>query len=167
MTEPFSYNNAFSRNIGWVSFEEQALLRGNRVAIAGMGGVGGSHLLTLARLDIGAFNIADFDAFDIANINRQLGATVPNIGKPKVEVLAAMALEINPELDIKVFPQGADGANLPDFLMGSTCMSTAWTFLPLPRARLPSQPARAPAYQPSRQRRSAWGLRCSTFSPGR
>ena len=118
MTEPFTYNKAFSRNIGWVTSGEQAVLRGKRVAIAGMGGVGGSHLLTLARLGIGAFNIADFDAFDIANINRQVGATVPNIGKPKVEVLAAMALEINPELEIKVFPKGVDGANLPDFLNG-------------------------------------------------
>ena len=118
MTEAFSYSKAFARNIGWVTSDEQAVLRGKRVAIAGMGGVGGSHLLTLARLGVGAFNIADFDVFDIANINRQVGATAPNIGKPKVEVLAAMALEINPELDIKVFPQGVGSDNLSHFLDG-------------------------------------------------
>ena len=50
MTSSFDYHRAFSRNIGWVTRAEQDLLRKKRVAIAGMGGVGGIHLLTLARL---------------------------------------------------------------------------------------------------------------------
>ena len=54
----FHYESAFARNIGWVTNAEQAILRGKRVAIAGGGGVGGVHLLTLARLGIGAFHIA-------------------------------------------------------------------------------------------------------------
>lgn len=118
MSEAFSYSQAFSRNIGWVTTAEQEVLRRKRVAIAGMGGVGGFHLLTLARLGIGAFNIADFDVFDIVNFNRQVGATVSTIGKPKVEVLAAMARDINPGMDIKVFRTGVDKANLADFLAG-------------------------------------------------
>lgn len=118
MTDDFSYSQAFSRNIGWVTTEEQARLRAKRVAIAGMGGVGGIHLLTLARLGIGAFHIADFDLFDIVNFNRQVGATVSTIGQPKADVLAAMARDINPELDIKIFPQGVDNANLDEFLDG-------------------------------------------------
>jgi tRNA A37 threonylcarbamoyladenosine dehydratase len=48
----FSYEQAFSRNIGWVTPAEQQVLRGKRVAIAGGGGVGGVHLLTLARLGV-------------------------------------------------------------------------------------------------------------------
>ena len=72
----YIYQQAYARNIGWVTPAEQAALRGKRVAIAGMGGVGGVHLLTLARLGIGAFHIADFDTFDIANFNRQVGATM-------------------------------------------------------------------------------------------
>ena len=119
MSEAFSYSHAFSRNIGWVTPQEQDVLRRKRVAIAGMGGVGGVHLLTLVRLGIGAFNIADFDSFDIVNFNRQIGATVSNIGKPKVDVLAAMAKDINPEVDIKVFPKGVDKSNLSDFLAGA------------------------------------------------
>jgi molybdopterin/thiamine biosynthesis adenylyltransferase len=119
MSEAFSYGQAFSRNIGWVTSREQAALRSKRVAIAGMGGVGGVHLLTLVRLGIGAFNIADFDQFDVANFNRQAGATVSTIGKPKVEVLAAMASDINPEVDIKVFPGGVDRSNLSEFLAGA------------------------------------------------
>ena len=114
----FSYSDAFSRNIGWVTEAEQEALRGKRVAIAGMGGVGGVHLLTLARLGVGAFHIADFDRFDIANFNRQAGALMSTIGQPKVEVLAAMARDINPEVDIQVFPAGVDASNMNRFLSG-------------------------------------------------
>ena len=53
----FSYEEAFSRNLGWLTEYEQQALRHKRIAIAGMGGVGGFHLLTLARFGIGAFNI--------------------------------------------------------------------------------------------------------------
>jgi molybdopterin/thiamine biosynthesis adenylyltransferase len=118
MIDSFSYSQAFSRNIGWVTKEEQEILRNKRVAIAGLGGVGGNYVLTLARLGIGKFHLADFDKFDIANFNRQVGATVSTIGKPKAEVLAAMAKEINPELDIKIFPEGINEDNLPEFLSG-------------------------------------------------
>ena len=118
MNTSFSYHDAFSRNIGWVTTAEQATLRGKRVAIAGMGGVGGVHLLTLARLGIGAFHIADFDTFAIENFNRQVGATVSTIGMPKVDVLAAMVRDINPQVDIRIFPQGADESNLSEFLTG-------------------------------------------------
>jgi hypothetical protein len=114
----FPYDQAFSRNIGWVTHEEQAILRTKRVAIAGGGGVGGNYLLTLARLGIGSFHIADFDKFDIPNFNRQVGATMSTVGQPKVDVLANMARDINPELDIKIFPDGIDKDNLPAFLEG-------------------------------------------------
>ena len=118
MTDGFSYHAAFARNLGWVTRAEQDSLRGKRVAIAGMGGVGGVHLLTLARLGIGAFQIADFDTFDIANFNRQAGAMVSTLGQPKVEVLAQMARDINPGLDLKMFPDGINDGNLADFFDG-------------------------------------------------
>ena len=118
MTKAFSYRDAFSRNIGWVTEAEQETLRGKRIAIAGMGGVGGVHLLTLVRLGIGAFHIADFDTFAIENFNRQVGATVSTIGLPKTEVLAAMARDINPEIDIRIFPEGIGESNLREFLSG-------------------------------------------------
>ena len=117
--KPFAYAQAFARNIGWVTNQEQEILRGKRVAIAGMGGVGGVHLLTLARLGVGAFHIADFDRFDIANFNRQVGATVTTIGQPKTDVLAAMVRDINPDVEIQVFADGVNEANLPDFLAGT------------------------------------------------
>ena len=114
----FTYEQAFSRNIGWVTAAEQSVLRGKRVAVAGLGGVGGLHVLTLARLGVGAFHIADFDKFEMANFNRQAGALVSTLGRPKVEVLTAMAKDINPELDIQSFHDGVTEANLDRFLAG-------------------------------------------------
>lgn len=119
MPTAFDYDTAFSRNIGWVTAAEQAALRRKRVAIAGLGGVGGIHLLTLARLGVGAFTIADFDRFDLANFNRQAGAALSTIGRPKLDVLAEAAREINPELDLRTFPDGVDARNLDDFLAGA------------------------------------------------
>lgn len=118
MSVSFDYDAAFSRNVGWVTQGEQQALRGKRIAIAGMGGVGGSHLLTLARLGIGAFNIADFDTFDIVNFNRQAGATMSSLGRPKMAVLAERARDINPALDIRTFPEGVTLDNLERFLEG-------------------------------------------------
>jgi molybdopterin/thiamine biosynthesis adenylyltransferase len=114
----FSYNDAFSRNIGWVTEAEQRTLRSKRVAIAGLGGVGGSHLLTLARLGIGAFQVADFDTFEVSNFNRQAGATMANLHQPKVDILVRMARDINPELEIRSFASGVSVDNLAEFFAG-------------------------------------------------
>lgn len=114
----FAYDEAFSRNIGWVTAWEQQALRRKRVAIAGMGGVGGIHLLTLARLGVGAFHIADFDEFELANFNRQIGASRTTIGRPKAEALAEMARDINPELNLRVFDRGVTADNVAAFLDG-------------------------------------------------
>ena len=118
MTQAFDHEEAFQRTIGWVTQEELSTLRGKRVAVAGMGGVGGIHLLTLTRMGIGAFNIADYDSFELHNFNRQAGATVSTIGRAKVEVMEEMARDINPSLDIKAFPEGVSTDNLDEFLDG-------------------------------------------------
>lgn len=114
----FNYNEAFSRNIGWFTEAEQQLLITKRIAIAGMGGVGGSHLTTLARLGFGGFNIADMDSFELANFNRQACAFVSTIGSSKVNVMADMALDINPELSINRFHSGLQLDNMDEFLSG-------------------------------------------------
>ncbi|WP_339639566.1 ThiF family adenylyltransferase [uncultured Porticoccus sp.] len=118
MAETFDYETAFSRNLGWVTEAEQQLLSARRIAIAGLGGVGGSHLLSLARLGVGSFHVADMDIFELANFNRQVGATIPNLGRAKADVLSEMAAAINPELDIKTFPEGVALNNLDEFLAG-------------------------------------------------
>jgi len=114
----FSYQSAFSRNLGWVTEAEQKSLQNKRIAIAGMGGVGGSHLLTLTRLGIGHFNISDMDTYEQANFNRQAGASMSTVGRPKVDVMAEMASDINPELDISRFSEGISSSNLDNFLKG-------------------------------------------------
>lgn len=119
MTDPeFNYEQAFCRNIGWVTPEELERLRGKRIGIAGLGGVGGSHLLTLARLGVGGFNIADFDVFNLVNFNRQAGANMATIGRQKTEVLSEMARAVNPEISLKIFDQGINEQNMDGFLEG-------------------------------------------------
>ena len=116
--QSFNYNEAFSRNIGWLTRLEQEQLRHKRVAIAGLGGVGGIHLLTLCRLGIGQFHLADFDTFDTANFNRQAGATLSTLGQNKLEVMIRQARDINPELDVVGFANGVTPDNLDAFLDG-------------------------------------------------
>lgn len=119
MKPEFSYENAFSRNIGWVTEAEQQTLRKKRVAIAGLGGVGGFHLLTLIRLGIGGFRIADFDTFELANFNRQAGAAVSTLGQGKLEIMTCQALDINPELEITGFSDGVTTDSVDAFLEGA------------------------------------------------
>ena len=118
MNDLFNYELAFSRTIGWITENEQSLLRSKRIAIAGLGGVGGSHLQTLTRLGIGKFNISDLDVFELANFNRQAGASVSHLDRSKVDVMTELALDINPELDIKSFPIGVNQGNVDEFLDG-------------------------------------------------
>lgn len=114
----FDYKKAFSRNIGWVTESEQELLKNKKVAIAGAGGVGGIHLLTLIRLGVENFYISDFDEFEIHNFNRQSGANISTIDKPKVEVMFDMAKDINPQANITSFPEGIFEHNVDAFLDG-------------------------------------------------
>jgi molybdopterin/thiamine biosynthesis adenylyltransferase len=119
MTEPFVYETAFHRNVGWFTQEEQKMLRTKRVAIGGLGGCGGAHVTTLARAGVGAFTLADFDRFELVNFNRQAGAKMSTLGKPKLEAVSAMALDINPELQIKSFAEGILDGQIDSFLEGA------------------------------------------------
>lgn len=114
----FSYDEAFSRNIGWVTAAEQQILRRSRVAIAGLGGTGGSIAITLARLGVGAFHLADFDTFALANFNRQAGAVMSTLDRAKIDVIADTVRAINPDADIVRFTDGVTAANVEAFFSG-------------------------------------------------
>ncbi len=131
----FRYDLAFDRNLGWVTDWEQLALRAKRVAIAGLGGAGGAHLLTLARLGVGAFTIADFDRFDLANFNRQVGATMATLGRPKSAVLEEMARDINPQLQIRRFDAGITIERVDDFLAGVDLFADGLDFFEIPVRR--------------------------------
>jgi molybdopterin/thiamine biosynthesis adenylyltransferase len=115
----FSYKAAFSRNLGWVTPSEQESLRTKRAAIAGLGGVGGLHAMTLARLGVGRLNLAEFDVFEMANFNRQIGASMSALGQPKIDVLARMARDINPDIELRLFNDGVSAENHGEFLAGT------------------------------------------------
>ena len=132
----FDYASAYSRNIGWVTLVEQHKLRGARIAIAGLGGVGGAHLLTLARLGISQFNIADFDDFVVHNINRQAGAFTSTFGQPKIDTLARMTQDINPEVKLGLFAQGVTADNVDEFLKDVDVYVDSLDFFALPARRM-------------------------------
>ena len=131
----FDYQEAFSRNIGWVTEEEQDTLRDKRIAIAGLGGVGGGHVLTLSRLGVTRFNLSDFDEFELPNFNRQAGATLSHLSRPKLDVLSEMARDINPETECNLFPSGVNASNMEQFLEGVDLYVDALDFFALEARR--------------------------------
>ncbi|HHI69811.1 MAG TPA: ThiF family adenylyltransferase [Rhodobacteraceae bacterium] len=113
------YDRAYSRNRGLISEEEQKILKNTRVAIPGMGGMGGLHAATMARTGIGKYTFADFDEFDVHNTNRQYGAFQSTVGKPKAEVMERFVKDINPSAHVRVFNVAIDEGNVDDFLEGA------------------------------------------------
>lgn len=118
MSHEFDYAAAFSRNLGLVNPEEQEILKTRRVAVAGLGGVGGVHVVTLARMGLGNFRIADFDTFEIHNFNRQAGAFMSTLDRTKVEVMERMVHDINPSAQVECYAQGLTRENVGPFLQG-------------------------------------------------
>ena len=110
-------------------------MRGSVVAIPGLGGVGGAHLLTLTRLGLGRFAIADGDTFELRNFNRQVGASMHTIGAPKAAVMADLAKAINPELAITSFPE-IDARNIDEFLRGCHIVIDGLDFFRIDARRL-------------------------------
>lgn len=98
----FSYDEMTGRNIGFVTPDEQARLRDATVFVCGTGGMGGAAILSLARAGVGRFIIADIDAFDISNINRQVFAFADTAGRHKAEVTAEALARINPDIEVEV-----------------------------------------------------------------
>ena len=93
-------------------FSRTRLLLGNsameklasaRVAIFGVGGVGGYVAEELARSGIGSFDLIDSDIISTSNINRQIIATVKTVGQYKVDVMKERILDINPGADVHTY----------------------------------------------------------------
>jgi len=90
------YRDSFSRNIGFITEAEQAILRRSTVAIAGMGGVGGLLAERLVRLGLGRLKIADPESFEVSNLNRQYACSTTNLGLSKAAVLRESLSGISP-----------------------------------------------------------------------
>lgn len=115
-TQSYNYQKAIERNIGLCSELDQVLLNHSCIGIAGVGAVGGNNLITLARMGIGNFKIADLDIFEEVNLQRQAGAFISSLNKYKVDVMADMVKDINPLCNVKTYSDGVTEANIDDFL---------------------------------------------------
>jgi len=103
MKEPWSFDQAFGRNKGLISSQEQLCLSDSLIAIPGCGGIGSTVAETLARLGVGRFRLCDPDTFDYANFNRQLGATTHSVNKNKAEATKDRIRSINPNAEVEIF----------------------------------------------------------------
>jgi len=95
-------------------------LRDARVAVFGVGGVGGYLCEALARAGIGHIDIFDRDTVSLSNINRQIIALHSTVGQPKVEVMKQRMLDINPECEVKAhnvfyLPENANDFDLSNY----------------------------------------------------
>ena len=94
----------FDRTRLLIGEEGLAKLKKARVAVFGVGGVGGFAVEALVRSGIGAFDLIDNDTVALSNLNRQIIATRDTIGKLKVEVMRDRILSINPQAEIRMYP---------------------------------------------------------------
>ena len=90
------------RNIGPITFDEQETIRTSRVAILGVGGLGGPLAENLVRAGCQNLVICDFDIFDESNLNRQI-CTMEDIGKRKIDVMESFLHKIDPEVNVRKF----------------------------------------------------------------
>ena len=95
--------NQFSRLESLIGEEKLNLLKSKRVAVFGLGGVGGSVCEALARSAISHFDLFDGDVVSLTNLNRQVIALMDTIDKDKVEVTKERILKINPDAIINTY----------------------------------------------------------------
>ena len=94
--------NQFSRFESLIGKEKVELLKNKRVAIFGLGGVGGSVVEALVRSGISNFDLFDNDVVSLTNLNRQIIALLDNVGKDKVEVVKERILSINKDAIVNI-----------------------------------------------------------------
>jgi len=97
-----TYWEHVTRNIGPITFEEQEVIRTSRVAVLGVGGLGGPLAENLVRAGCQNLVILDFDVFDESNLNRQI-CTTDDLGKRKIDVVEAFLQKIDPEVKVRKF----------------------------------------------------------------
>ena len=116
--DPTYYKERTDRNIGWITKEEQEMLHGKTIGIAGCGGMGGLIASTFVRAGIGEVRIADCEEFDVSNINRQFAAKRRTVGISKAFATARAIRGITDDTTLVVYPQGISEAAVQHFLSG-------------------------------------------------
>ena len=92
--------NQFSRTELLLGSEGMEKLKNSRVAVFGIGGVGGHAAEALARSGVGALDLIDSDVISLTNINRQIIATLDKVGQYKTDVMKERIALINPEAEV-------------------------------------------------------------------
>lgn len=105
--------NQFSRTQLLIGEATINKLQKSRVAVFGIGGVGGYVCEALVRSGVGAFDLVDDDKVCLTNLNRQIIATRKTVGKYKADVMKERMLDINPDVDVRIhrcffLPENAD-----------------------------------------------------------
>ena len=118
-----------SRTAALLSEEGLDRLSAARIAVFGVGGVGGHLTEALARAGVGHLTVVDRDVVSLSNINRQAVALHSTVGRPKVEVMAERIRDINPlcqvtALEMFYLPENADGFDLSTFDFVADCVDT-------------------------------------------
>ncbi len=96
-------SNQFARTELLLGVEALEKLSRSRVAVFGIGGVGGFVCEALARSGVGKFDLIDNDKVSLTNLNRQIIATHKTIGRAKAEVMKEHILDINPDAEVRVY----------------------------------------------------------------
>ena len=112
--------NQFSRTELLLGKEAMDKLQNSRVAVFGIGGVGGYVCEALVRSGIGAFDLIDDDKVCLTNLNRQIIATRKTVGQYKTEVMRDRILEINPKAEVRIhncfyLPENADDFDFSEY----------------------------------------------------
>ncbi len=113
-------NPQFERTALLLGSEALDILENRRVAVFGIGGVGGYVCEALVRSGIGSFDLIDNDTVSVSNINRQIIATHKTVGKYKVDVMKERMLDINPSVSVDVhkcffLPENSSDFNFEDY----------------------------------------------------
>lgn len=113
-------NEQFFRTEMLLGSEAMEKLRNARVAVFGLGGVGGYTVEALARAGVGALDLIDNDTVSVSNLNRQILATHSTIGLPKTEAAKRRVLDINPNCKVTLYqmfytPETADGFDFSQY----------------------------------------------------
>lgn len=111
-------------------------LKNAKIAVFGVGGVGGYAVETLARSGVGTLHLYDDDTVSESNLNRQLAALHSTLGQPKAEVMARRVRDINPDCQAEAFrmfylPQNADQVDLSQYDYVVDCIDTVTAKLEL------------------------------------
>lgn len=111
-----SYFERNSRTIRMIGEDGLAHLRGARVAVFGLGGVGAACAESLVRGGVGSLLVVDKDDVELSNLNRQSIAFLSTVGAPKVEAMRKMALDINPDVSVDGLCAFINSENIDELL---------------------------------------------------